>query len=105
MSQLDEELKALRLKLAALEERKRIETETAAEKKANPARALNDVVTSLKGVIERNSYSKSFHLARFYDRRTLSYLEPILEMLTQIHERLELLEQREQTSGIRIDRS
>jgi hypothetical protein len=94
MSRLDEELKMLRVKLAALEEQKRIEQETAAEKRANPLKTLETILTQLREAIERNSYSKSVPLARFYDRQKVSYLEPIVEMLKQIQDRLDVLERK-----------
>jgi hypothetical protein len=92
MSQLDEELKTLRLKLAALEEQKRIEAEIAAEQRANPLKTLETFLTQTRATIERDRYSKSFPLAGFYDRRTVAYLEPIVEMLKRIEDRLDALE-------------
>jgi hypothetical protein len=92
MSRIDEELKTLRLKLAALEEKKRVETEIAAEKQANPLKTLESFLTQTTATIQRNSYSKSFPLAGFYDRRTVAYLEPIVEMLRRIEDRLDALE-------------
>lgn len=92
MSRLDEELKSLRLRLAALEEQKRIEMETAAEQKANPLKTLEDILDTKRKQIERNSYSKSAPLAWYYDREKVAFLEPIVEMLKQIQGRLDLLE-------------
>jgi hypothetical protein len=88
MSDLDEVITSLRLKLAAAEEQKR----RAAEVEADPLKTLENAITQLKGDIERNSYSKSFPLAGFYDRRTVAYLQPILDMLKRIEERLDVLE-------------
>ncbi len=84
----------LRVKLAALEEQKRIETETEAEKRANPLKTLETILAQLREAIKRNSYSKSFPLAGFYDRQKVSYLEPIVEMLKQIQDRLDVLERK-----------
>lgn len=94
MSKLDSELELLRQKLAALEEQKRIELEKNAEKQANPLKVLGDIIDEKRRKIERNSYSKSIPLARFYEEEKVAYLEPIFNMLKNIHERLEVLEKR-----------
>ena len=94
MSSIYSELENLRLRLAALEEQKRIEAETAAEKKANPLKTLEGILDEKKRQIERNRYSKSIPLARFYDQEKVSYLEPIFNMLKNIQERLEVLEKK-----------
>jgi|LauGreSBDMM110SN_4_FD.fasta_scaffold369998_1 hypothetical protein len=95
MSQLDSELNTLRIRLATLEEQKRIESETASEKKAFPLKTLEGIIDEKRKQIERNSYSKSLPLARFYDQEKVSFLEPIFNMLKNIQERLESLEKRE----------
>ena len=95
MSQLDSELNTLRIRLAALEEQKRIETESASEKKAFPLKTLEGIIYEKKRQIERNSYAKSLPLARFYDQEKVAFLEPILNMLNNIQERLEALEKKE----------
>lgn len=94
MSHLDTELASLRLRLAALEEQKRIETEKA-DKKAFPLKALEGIIDEHRNRIDRNSYSKSLPLARFYDQEKVSFLEPIFDMLKDIQRRLEILEKRE----------
>ena len=94
MSHLDAELNALRLRLAALEEQKRIETEKAEKKKAYPLKTLEDVIDEYRKRIDRNSYSKSFPLARAYDHEKMAFLEPIFDMLKDIQGRLEILEKR-----------
>ena len=93
MSQLDSELSALRQRLAALEEQKRIQTETALEKKAFPLKTLEEIIDAKRKQVERNSYSKNISLAEFYDEDKLAFLEPIFNMLKNIQERLEVLEQ------------
>ena len=92
MSQLDSELIALRIRLAGLEEQKKRATEIALEKKSFPLKTLEGVLNEKKQQIERNSYSKSLPLARFYDQEKVGYLEPILNALKNINERLEALE-------------
>ena len=92
VSQLDSELSALRQRLATLEEQKRIETETALEKKAFPLKTLEEIIDAKRKRIESNSYSKSIPLTRFHDKEKLAFLEPIFSMLKNIQERLEVLE-------------
>ena len=95
MSHLDSELNSLRMRLVALEEQKRIETEIASEKKAFPLKSLDDFVDKKKDQVQNNRYSKSIPLARFYDQEKLEYLQPILDMLKNIQGRLEALEKKE----------
>jgi hypothetical protein len=95
MSQLDSELNALRTRLATLEEQKRIELETISEKRAFPLKTLESIIDEKRKQIERNSYSKSLPLARFYDQEKVAFLEPIFNMLKNINERLESLEKKE----------
>ena len=92
MSQLDSELDRLRLRMAALEQQQQKETEIASEKKSFPLKTLECIINEKKGQIERNSYSKSIPLARFYDQEKVRYLEPILDALKNINERLDALE-------------
>ena len=94
MSQLDSELNALRIRLATLEEQQRIQTEIASEKKAFPLKTLEVIIDEKRKQIERNSYSKSVPLARFYDQEKLAFLEPIFNMLKSIQERLDALEKK-----------
>jgi hypothetical protein len=53
---------------------------------------LGDIIQEKKMQIERNSYSKSLPLARFYDQEKVGYLEPIFNMLVDIQKRVEALE-------------
>ena len=92
MSKLDSELIALRARLVALEEEKRVQTESASEKKAFPLKTLEAIIDEKGKKIERNSYSKSLPLARFYDQENVAFLEPILDALKIIQERLVALE-------------
>jgi hypothetical protein len=48
-----------------------------------------------RNTAENNSYSKSLPLARFYDQEKVGYLEPILDALKNIQERLDALEKKE----------
>jgi hypothetical protein len=94
MSQLDSELNALRIRLATLEEKKRIDSEIASEKKAFPLKTLECIIDEKRKQIERNSYSKSIPLARFYDQEKVAFLQPILDALKNINERLDALEKK-----------
>ena len=95
MSQLDSELNALRIRLATLEEQKRIDSEIASEKKVFPLKTLEGIIDEKRKQIERNSYSKSIPLARFYDQEKVAFLEPIFNMLKNIQERLDALERKD----------
>lgn len=92
MSHLDSEINSMRLRLAALEEQQQFEAEIALEKKAFPLQTLEGIIHEKKKQIERNSYSKSVPLARFYDEEKVAFLEPILNMLKSIQERLDILD-------------
>ena len=94
MSQLDTELNALRIRLATLEEQKRIESEITSDKMAFPLKTLEAIIDAKREQIERNSYSKSIPLARFHDQEKVNFLEPIFNMLKNIQERLDALERK-----------
>jgi hypothetical protein len=95
MSQIDSDLSLLRQRLATLEEQKRIEDEKNAEKRTNPLKVLQEIIVAKSKQIERNSYSKSIPLARFYDQEKLDMLEPIYNMLVDIQRRLDILEKKD----------
>ena len=59
-----------------------------------PLKTLEDIIDEKKKRIKSNRYSKSVPLAEFYDREKVAYLEPILNMLKNIQERLEILEKK-----------
>lgn len=93
MSHLDSEINTLRIRIAALEEQKRIETEIASEKKAFPLKILEEQIQIHKNVPHGNS--NKFQNERYWkSREKLSFLEPILDVLKNINERLELIEKR-----------
>ena len=96
MSDLDLKLTALRQRLAELEEQKRLEFEKEQEKKAFPLRTLEAIIDEKKKQLERNCYSKGAPLSKFYDQEKLTFLEPIVNMLKNIQERLEALEKTRQ---------
>jgi len=94
MSQIENEINMLRNKLIGLEEQKRFETEKEKEKRDNPLNVLKNIIDEKRRTINRNSYSKSIPLARFYDQEKLEMMEPIFNMLKDIQDRLEFLEKK-----------
>ena len=55
---------------------------------------LEDIIVEKIKQVDRGRYSKSVPLAEFYDRERLAFLEPILNSLKDICNRLEVLEKR-----------
>ena len=94
MSQLDSEINLLKQQINKLEEQKKIQEETELKKKENPLNTLKDIIDEKKDKVERNSYSKSVPLARYYDIEKLGYLEAIFNMLKDLKERVENLEKK-----------
>jgi hypothetical protein len=84
MAQIENEINILRQKLASLEEIKKIEEQKEIEKLKNPLKTLESIIDEKRNQIERNSYSKSIPLARFYDQEKLATLEHIINMLKNI---------------------
>ena len=93
MSNIDFELTLLRQKIEMLEKQKKAEDEMKAAKEANPLATLGQIIEEKKQKINKNSYSKSIPLARFYDTEKVDMLEPIFNMLKDIQQRLTVLEQ------------
>jgi hypothetical protein len=93
MAHIDEDIAAMRLKLAALEEQKRREAELEAEKKANPLKTLETNLNETRKSIEYHSRHKRWTEA-IYARQRVADLESILEILKQIQTRLDVLEGR-----------
>lgn len=88
MNTIDSELSLLRQKLEALEAERQL------EKVDNPLKVLHSIIDNKKKVIEKNSYSKSVPLARFYDQEKVEMMEPIYNMLKNLLERVEALEKK-----------
>ena len=93
MSNIDSELTLLRQKIEILEKQKKAEDEMKAVKEANPLATLGQIIEEKKQKINKNSYSKSIPLARFYDTEKVEMMEPIYNMLKDIQQRLTVLEQ------------
>ena len=98
MYQLDSELTALRLRLAALEEQKRIEAENAFEKKAFPMNTLEGIIDRKRKQIATIRYTNvsgvtfNAELHKNRDIETADFLESIVNMLKNIQGRLRVLE-------------
>ncbi len=88
MTNITNEIAALRKRLEELE---KIE----AEPKTPPIKILEDFITQKNVKIQRNSYSKSVPLARFYDMEKVEYLQAIFDMFTDVHKRLDALESKQ----------
>lgn len=92
MNQIDIELEVVRNRLSYLEEQKKNEEQKQIKKLNNPLKTLETIIDEKRKQIDRNSYSKSIPLAKFYDQEKLAMMEPIFNMLKNINERLEVLE-------------
>jgi hypothetical protein len=92
MSQLDSEIMMLRKRLADLEEQKQMEVKKASEKKELPLKTLEVLINNYeslvpgKNQIQEEKWRKS--------REKLIFLKPILDVLKEFQERLEILEKR-----------
>jgi hypothetical protein len=95
MNQLDIEIEVHRNRIAYLEKQKEAEL----KKKTVPLETLEAIIDGKKKQIENNRYSKSLPLARFYDQEKVGYLEPILDALKNIQERLDALENTKEIQG------
>jgi hypothetical protein len=88
MNKYDSEINYLLERVTLLEKQKKIES----EKVTNPLKTLKSIIDEKKSKIDRNCYSKTLPLARYYDKEKIEMLEPIYYMLKNIQERLDVLE-------------
>lgn len=88
---MEAEINAIRKRLVELENA-RLEAEARA--KVPPIDILEEFVEAKKTRIARKSYSKNNPLAEFYDREKVEFLQPILDALRDINERLDVIESR-----------
>ena len=123
MSHIDAQLEALRRNLAALEEQKRVEAEKELEEKKNPLKVLENTLHEKKKVFEVNpqnphgiSYCITCESGRVYrcvhlingvnnlqpmpqhlkpEKDMINILDPIINVLKNIQDRLEALEKKE----------
>jgi hypothetical protein len=77
-----------------LDDETEIQDENEIKKIENPLNILKDIIDEKKDKVERNSYSKSVPLARYYDIEKLGYLEAIFNMLKDLNKRVENLEKK-----------
>ena len=88
MSNFDIEIISLQNRIAELENLKKKEQEASIDN----FKVLDEFIEEKKNSIERNRYSKSIPLARFYDQEKVKYLEAIFNILNEIDCRLKKLE-------------
>jgi len=95
MSSVTEEIQQLQLRILELEKQKREKDES--DKKTSidiNFKVINDVLTEKKTAIDKDKYSKSVPLARYYDQQLVTHLEAIYNILQIVDERLKKLEEK-----------
>lgn len=92
MSQLDSEIIMLRRRLAALEEQKQFEVNKASEKKELPLKTLEVLIDYYGGLIPGKDQYQTEKWRKSQEK--LKFLKPILDVLKEFQERLEILENR-----------
>lgn len=94
MSLIDSEIRLLHLRLAALEQQKQIEEKIKSDKKVYPIKTLEEIIDAKKIMIERSIRYKINPQARFDNQQKIEFLQPILDALKDINERLQVLEEK-----------
>ena len=92
MSQLDSEIMMLRKRLADLEEQKQIEVKKASDKKELPLKTLEVLIDNYESLIPGKNQIQEEKWRK--SREKLIFLKPILDVLKEFQERLEILEMR-----------
>ena len=95
MSSVTEEIQKLQLRIFELEKQKKEKDES--DKKTSidiNFKVINDVLTEKKTAIDKDKYSKSVPLARYYDQQLVTHLEAIYNILQIVDERLKKLEEK-----------
>ena len=95
MSSISDEIQQLQLRILELEKQKREKDES--DKKTSidiNFKVINDVLTEKKTAIDKDKYSKSVPLARYYDQQLVTHLEAIYNILQIVDERLKKLEEK-----------
>ena len=95
MSSVTEEIQQLQLRILELEKQKKEKDES--DKKTSIEHnftVINDVLTEKKTAIDKDKYSKSVPLARYYDQQLVTHLEAIYNILQIVDERLKKLEEK-----------
>ena len=95
MSSVTDEIHQLQLRILELEKQKREKDES--DKKTSidiNFKVITDVLTEKKTAIDKDKYSKSVPLARYYDQQLVTHLEAIYNILQIVDERLKKLEEK-----------
>jgi hypothetical protein len=92
MSQLDSEIIMLRKRLASLEEQKQFEVKKASEKKELPLKTLEVLIDNYESLIPGKDQYQTEKWRKSQEK--LRFLKPILDVLKEFQERLEILENR-----------
>ena len=92
MSQLDSEIIMLRRRLADLEEQKQIEVKKGSDKKEFPLKTLEVLIDNYESLIPGKNQIQEEKWRK--SREKLIFLKPILDVLKEFQERLEILEMR-----------
>ncbi len=95
MSSVTEEIQKLQLRIFELEKQKKEKDES--DKKTSidiNFKVINVVLTEKKTAIDKDKYSKSVPLARYYDRQLVTHLEAVYNILQIVDERLKKLEEK-----------
>lgn len=92
---LEDEIMMMKNKLELLEKQKQYdEQQNIINNIDYNLTTLNQFICETKTNIDNNRYSKSVPLARWNDTRIVSYLEPIYNILKNLHEKLDKLEKK-----------
>ena len=92
MSQLDSEIMMILKRLADLEEQKQIEVKKASDKKELPLKTLEVLIDNYESLIPGKNQIQEEKWRK--SREKLIFLKPILDVLKEFQERLEILEMR-----------
>ena len=93
MNQIDNEITSLRKRLVDLEERKCIEIQKEKEMKSDPMPIIEAMLDNMKQV--GPGYNNNFQQARYLTAlEDIRKLQPIVNMLRNIQQRLETLEKK-----------
>ncbi len=95
MSSVTDEIHQLQLRILELEKQKREKDESDKKTSINHNfKVINDVLTEKKTAIDKDKYSKSVPLARYYDQQLVTHLEAVYNILQIVDERLKKLEEK-----------
>ena len=95
MASITEEIQQLQLRILELEKQKREKDES--DKKTSIEHNFNvidHVLNKKKTAINKNRYSRSIPLARYYDEQLVTHLEAVYNILAILNGRLSRLEEK-----------